>query len=57
MYKISILLRIPPSGNFSLPGLLGSVLPVKVNECMIIRDSRNPEGKGVSSISEKWKNA
>jgi hypothetical protein len=36
---------IPPSRN---------VLPVKVNNSMIIRDSKSAGGQGVANVSAKW---
>lgn len=38
---------------FSLPRLLGNNLFAKVNDSMIIRDSRSPGVMGISNVSEK----
>ena len=31
-----------------------NILPVNVNDSMIIRDSTSPGGKGMASVSTKW---
>ena len=33
---------------------LRNVLPVKINESMMIRDNMSPGGKGVANVSAKW---
>jgi hypothetical protein len=39
---------------FSLPTLSRNVLPAKVNDSMIIRNSMSLGGKGVAKVSAKW---
>ena len=48
--NVHLLLHDPLLGIFSLPKILGHVLPAKVNNSMIIRSSMSLGGKGVSNV-------
>jgi hypothetical protein len=41
---------------FSLPKLSGNILSAKINDLMLIKDSRNPGRKGMSNVLNKMVN-